>query len=83
MASASIITKELECKDFVIHIPPDLASPCQVVGMLYLHVSKQLRNVNEKAYTPNLVSIGPFHRKVDGLKDMKMQKLRYFQDFLD
>jgi hypothetical protein len=49
--------------------------------MLYLQVSKQLPNVNEKAYTPNLVSIGPFHRKVDGLKDMKMQKLGYFKDF--
>jgi hypothetical protein len=78
MASDSI-RKEPEC---FINIPPDLP-PANWPECCIYRVPKELRNVNETAYTPKLVSIGPFHRNGDGLKDMEMQKLRYFKNFLD
>jgi hypothetical protein len=68
--------------DYVIDIPSNLP-PAKWPECCIYRVPKQLRNVNDKAYTPKLVSIGPFHRDEDGLKDMEMQKLRYLKDFLD
>jgi hypothetical protein len=38
--------------------------------------------INKEAYTPKLVSIGPFHHNLIELRGMEMQKLRYFKDFL-
>jgi hypothetical protein len=38
-----------------------------------------LRNVNQKAYDPQLLSIGPYHRGKDGLRFMEDHKLRYLQ----
>ncbi|KAM3685480.1 hypothetical protein ACJW31_11G120800 [Castanea mollissima] len=46
-------------------------------------VPKRLRKVNEKAYTPNLISIGPIHRGNLELMDMKMLKQRYCDRFFD
>jgi hypothetical protein len=46
-------------------------------------VPKLLRKVNEDAYTPKLISIGPFHHIGKELRDMEMHKLRYFKKFLD
>ncbi|XP_062173993.1 UPF0481 protein At3g47200-like [Alnus glutinosa] len=46
-------------------------------------VPKLLRKVNEEAYTPKLISIGPFHHDRRELRDMEMHKLRYFKKFLD
>jgi hypothetical protein len=46
-------------------------------------VPKLLRKVNEEAYTPKLISIGPFHHYRKELRDMEMHKLRYFKKFLD
>jgi hypothetical protein len=43
-------------------------------------VPKNLRKVNKEAYTPRIVSIGPFHHNKN--KDMEMHKLRYLKDFL-
>jgi hypothetical protein len=81
MATDSII-KEPECEDFVIDIPlVDLPLVNWPECCIY-RVSKQLRNVNEKAYTPKIVSIGPFHHNGDGLKDMEMHKIGYFKNFL-
>ncbi|XP_062162472.1 UPF0481 protein At3g47200-like [Alnus glutinosa] len=38
-----------------------------------------LRRVNEKAYDPQLLAIGPYHRDKDGLKLMEDHKLHYLQ----
>ncbi|XP_062176092.1 UPF0481 protein At3g47200-like [Alnus glutinosa] len=46
-------------------------------------VLKLLRKVNEEAYTPKLISIGPFHNNREELRDMEIHKERYFRDFLD
>ncbi len=59
-------------------------------------VPKRLRKINEEAYTPKLISIGPVHHYKDELlcffdkqdellkfKDMEMLKLKYFKEFFD
>ncbi|THG06347.1 UPF0481 protein At3g47200-like [Camellia sinensis] len=45
-------------------------------------VPRTLKNINEEAYTPRTVSIGPLHHGKEGLKDMEEHKLRYFNDFM-
>lgn len=45
-------------------------------------VPKRLRDVNEKAYTPRLVSIGPLHHGRPGLGAMEEHKWRHLQNFL-
>ncbi|KAF5938974.1 hypothetical protein HYC85_023233 [Camellia sinensis] len=45
-------------------------------------VPKKLKKINEKAYTPLRVSIGPLHHGKEGLEDMEEHKLRYFNDFM-
>uniref|UniRef100_A0A7N2LGE6 Uncharacterized protein n=1 Tax=Quercus lobata TaxID=97700 RepID=A0A7N2LGE6_QUELO len=44
-------------------------------------VPKRLRNVNKKAYTPKLISIGPVHRNNDELKNMQGLKENYLEVF--
>ncbi|GLT47287.1 hypothetical protein SLA2020_209940 [Shorea laevis] len=41
-----------------------------------------LRNLNEKAYEPKLVSIGPYHCQKDHLKAMEAHKGRFLKDLL-
>lgn len=45
-------------------------------------VPKRLRVLNEKAYTPQVVSIGPLHHGREELKAMEECKRRYLKDFL-
>ncbi|KAK4435851.1 hypothetical protein Salat_0748700 [Sesamum alatum] len=40
-------------------------------------VHRHLRNVNDKAYEPEVIAIGPYHRDKDNLKMMEDHKLRY------
>ncbi|PON70891.1 hypothetical protein TorRG33x02_255790 [Trema orientale] len=45
-------------------------------------VPRKLRKVNESAYTPQLVSIGPFHHGNNGdLREMESLKEKYYDDF--
>uniref|UniRef100_A0A6N2MFB8 Uncharacterized protein n=1 Tax=Salix viminalis TaxID=40686 RepID=A0A6N2MFB8_SALVM len=46
-------------------------------------VPNQLRNVNSKAYDPNLISIGPLHHGNKGLEAMEKAKLNYFRKFTE
>ncbi|XP_042482865.1 UPF0481 protein At3g47200-like [Macadamia integrifolia] len=46
-------------------------------------VLKPLREVKPDAYTPRLVSIGPFHRGSQHLRPMEAHKLRLLKFFLD
>ena len=41
-------------------------------------VPQRLRQVKEEAYTPKLISIGPFHHDKEELRDMEALKLRYY-----
>ncbi|KAK4592767.1 hypothetical protein RGQ29_017064 [Quercus rubra] len=43
-------------------------------------VPKRLRNVNKKAYTPKLISIGPVHRNNDELKGHARAERKLFRD---
>ncbi|KAL7164299.1 hypothetical protein ACSBR2_040252 [Camellia fascicularis] len=45
-------------------------------------VPKKLKKINEDAYTPLRVSIGPLHHGKKGLEDTEEHKLRYFNDFM-
>ncbi|KAJ7962053.1 hypothetical protein O6P43_017330 [Quillaja saponaria] len=44
-------------------------------------VPPNLRQVNAKAYTPQLISIGPFHHGKPEFKAMETQKKRYYREF--
>lgn len=44
-------------------------------------VPKSLREVNEGAYTPKLVSIGPLHYHKKELKNMDKMKFRFLREF--
>ncbi|XP_054781147.1 UPF0481 protein At3g47200-like [Prosopis cineraria] len=46
-------------------------------------VPGSLRGVNEKAYTPQVISIGPLHFGDKNLNPMQLRKQRYFCDFWD
>ncbi|XP_040991365.1 UPF0481 protein At3g47200-like [Juglans microcarpa x Juglans regia] len=75
------IGKELDdCKELLIDIPLALEPPLWPECCIY-RVPKRLREINEKAYTPRLVSIGPFHHRREELRNMEVQKLRYLRDF--
>ncbi|XP_042485177.1 UPF0481 protein At3g47200-like [Macadamia integrifolia] len=57
---------------------PILPSNCTIY-----RVPVMLRKVKPEAYTPHLVTIGPFHRNKQHLKPMEAQKLHYLKEFLD
>ncbi|CAL8105334.1 unnamed protein product [Prunus armeniaca] len=59
----------------------DSLSPLSSSCCIY-KVPKRLRCVNEKAYTPQVISIGPLHHGKKALKAMEEHKKRYLQDFL-
>nr|KYP76398.1 UPF0481 protein At3g47200 [Cajanus cajan] len=46
-------------------------------------VPQKIRKVNEEAYTPSIVSIGPFHYGDKRLESMEELKLRYLKSFLE
>ncbi|KAJ7964925.1 hypothetical protein O6P43_014656 [Quillaja saponaria] len=46
-------------------------------------VPLDIRKHNEEAYTPKVISIGPFHNGDERLQNMEMYKLRYLKKFLE
>ncbi|KAJ7964939.1 hypothetical protein O6P43_014668 [Quillaja saponaria] len=46
-------------------------------------VPPHIRKVNDEAYTPKVISIGPFHSGKDRLQLMERLKLRYLKSFLE
>ncbi|KAL7181957.1 hypothetical protein ACSBR1_040801 [Camellia fascicularis] len=57
-------------------------SSCPSPECCIYEVPKTLKKINEDAYTPRTVSIGPLHHGKAGLKHMEEHKLRYFNDFM-
>ncbi|GAB4855445.1 hypothetical protein Ancab_039769 [Ancistrocladus abbreviatus] len=73
------LTNQLEAslKSKLDELPP-LSSYCCIYK-----VPENLRTINEAAYRPWVVSIGPFHRKDERLHRMEEQKLRYLLSFMN
>ncbi|XP_050281407.1 UPF0481 protein At3g47200-like [Quercus robur] len=79
-----VFEDNLICEDLIIDVPL-VMEPVQWRECCIYKVPKKLRQVNKEAYTPKLISIGPFHH---GEKDLRGEKeLRdeenedYFKDF--
>jgi len=69
---ANDIAKMLESSE------PPLSPECCIYK-----VPTDLRKVNEKAYTPEVISIGPFHHGDERLETMeKLIKVTYFKRFV-
>ncbi|XP_040995441.1 uncharacterized protein LOC121241644 [Juglans microcarpa x Juglans regia] len=71
--------EEVEYKELIIDFTPELEPPWPECCIY--RVPKRLRQVQPMAYTPRLVSIGPFHHRSEELKDMERQKFIYLRDF--
>ncbi|XP_059638463.1 UPF0481 protein At3g47200-like [Cornus florida] len=71
------IPSEISIKELMENLPPMSPECC-----IY-RVPKRLRVLKEKTYTPQAVSIGPFHRGKENLQAMEEHKLRYLQSFLN
>ncbi|XP_043705189.1 UPF0481 protein At3g47200-like [Telopea speciosissima] len=56
---------------------PSLSFNCSIY-----RVPKLLRKIKPEAYTPHMVSIGPYHRYKKHLQPMEAHKLRYLNDHL-
>ena len=72
-------------KVYSIEIPPPAqqVEPEKRRACCIYKVPLKLRRVNEDAYTPKLISIGPYHHKRKNLKKMEDLKRRYFRDACD
>ncbi|XP_028760100.1 UPF0481 protein At3g47200-like isoform X2 [Neltuma alba] len=68
------LAKRLE--DKLEKLPP-LSPECCIY-----RVPAELREGNEKSFTPQVISIGPLHHNNEKLKDMEQHKMRFLNDFL-
>ena len=84
-----VIEDNLICEELIIDVPL-VMEPVQWRECCIYKVPKTLRQVKKEAYTPKLISIGPFHHGEKELRDeenenvpsdMEMLKVRYFKDF--
>ncbi|XP_035549982.1 UPF0481 protein At3g47200-like [Juglans regia] len=60
------------------YLPPPPISQCSI-----FKVPNMLRRDNERAFTPEVVSIGPFHRNNMQLREMENNKLQYLECLLN
>ncbi|XP_059639880.1 UPF0481 protein At3g47200-like [Cornus florida] len=64
-------------REMIDDLPP-VSNDCCI-----FRVPKRIRETNEKAYTPQVVSIGPLHHGEEHLQAMERHKPRYLQSFLN
>ncbi|KAI9180585.1 hypothetical protein LWI28_006247 [Acer negundo] len=74
---------EMESKEFTIDIEKILEASFEAAPECCIYrVPRDLRKINKKAYTPQVVSIGPLHHcKQEYLIEMEKQKLIYVKKF--
>ncbi|XP_006605635.1 UPF0481 protein At3g47200 isoform X4 [Glycine max] len=79
------IERENKNKDLIIQMEDMLESvELPLVSRCCIYkVPQKIRKVNEAAYTPTIVSIGPFHYGDKRLQSMEELKLRYLKSFLE
>ncbi|XP_048334371.2 UPF0481 protein At3g47200-like isoform X1 [Ziziphus jujuba] len=73
------VSKNLPHKQIIINISEKLEDRSD---WIIYKVPKKLRARHEEAYTPQLVSIGPFHHGESSLKAMEHYKAKCMNDFL-
>jgi hypothetical protein len=74
----------LDIDGLIQSVKNDLEIPYAFSGTCCIYkVPERLRELNEKAYTPRVVSIGPIHHGKDMLNAMEDHKRMYLQEFLD
>ncbi|KAI8006477.1 UPF0481 protein [Camellia lanceoleosa] len=77
MAQPAVATDPVTCIDTLLNGLSDTPSGCCI-----FRIHKPLRQVNEQAYDPEIVAIGPYHHDNKNLKMMEEHKLRYFRSLL-
>ncbi|KAG5222694.1 UPF0481 protein [Salix suchowensis] len=82
-SSVSFVERDIETGNIVAQLldKMKLTSQKDMAECCIYRVPNSFRNVKPEAYTPQLISIGPFHRSDGKLKGMEEQKLRYFKEF--
>ncbi|KAM3685481.1 hypothetical protein ACB094_11G123100 [Castanea mollissima] len=55
--------------------------PAQWPECCIYRVPKNLRQINKEAYSPKLISIGPFHHGKEEVRDTEKLKVRYLKEF--
>ncbi|XP_031271995.1 UPF0481 protein At3g47200-like isoform X2 [Pistacia vera] len=88
-----IRAKKLEMSDFLkledlvkelrIDIDKTLEPELDARQCCIYRVPKDLRSLNEEAYTPQLVSIGPLHHVKEKLANMEKTERKYMKSFLE
>ncbi|GLT60248.1 hypothetical protein SLA2020_330210 [Shorea laevis] len=74
---------EHEATDLLsIRIDKKRSSFSTVPSPMCFKVPNLLRQTNEKAYEPHIISIGPYHHGKDHLKGMEAYKMNYLNRFL-
>ncbi|AES74688.2 DUF247 domain protein [Medicago truncatula] len=73
--SSSCLVNDINAMLHTAH--PPSTDECCIYKVPYV-----IRRHNKDAYTPKVVSIGPFHHGHPQLQNMESQKLIYFKDFL-
>lgn len=67
-----------EITEMLTSLEPPLSTDCCIY-----RVPDHLRKLNEAAYTPKVISIGPFHHGNIRLQTMEKQKVRYLKSFME
>lgn len=75
--SISIVSVEIP-KELIIDVHENLEP--HPLCCIY-RVPRALRKMNEEAYTPKVISIGPLHHGKDEFADMEKQKIRFIGEF--
>ncbi|XP_073135809.1 UPF0481 protein At3g47200-like [Henckelia pumila] len=75
--------------------PGDILRVCKIISQKLASVTAEkskcfifkvhnhLRDVNDKAYDPEIIAIGPYHRDKDNIKMMEEHKLRYLRSLVE
>ncbi|KAA8525427.1 hypothetical protein F0562_007306 [Nyssa sinensis] len=83
--SSALIDIENPYNALVSHIAgmlEDVESTPSTVHCIY-RVPTEVRKIDEEAYTPRIVSIGPFHHGNERLQSMEAPKLIYFKKLIE
>ncbi|XP_052732641.1 UPF0481 protein At3g47200 isoform X2 [Vigna angularis] len=80
-----MISKMMNTDDVVIHVKEILerARPPITKECCIYRVPQLIRQLNQEAYTPKVVSIGPYHHNSLHLQNMERHKVMYLKSFLE